>query len=295
MFIILYNIFYKHSLNTEYVFYNFVQGRDNMVSCNDILDYINFLIRNQKLYISLHGEIIYFPKFTKYCIHAHPFCVHIKNTCDMAETCRAQQKKVLKRCQGSPFFGVCHAGMGEFVYPLKDESTVFGFISVSGYLSDTEKGLREQNSFMKKTKNTFYPIPDKAQIDTLLRPLVIMCESYYSMHKAELINNTLISKILQYINKNYTYNITMEKLSEKFNYSVSAISHQFKKETGVSLNKYIENLRMKSAKSLMLETDLQLTEIALSLGFCNVAYFSTLFKRHMGITPSEYRRKIKND
>ncbi len=266
-----------------------------MVSRNDILNYINFLICNQKLYISLHGEILNFSKLSKYGIHAHPFCVHIKNACDMAETCRAQQKKVLKHCNGAPFFGVCHAGMGEFIYPLKDESTVFGFISVSGYEANTEKGIREQTSFMEKTKNAFYPIPDKSQIDALLRPLVIMCEAYYSTHKAELINSTLISRIIQYINKNYTYNITMEKLSKKFNYSVSAISHQFKSETGVSLNKYIENLRMKSAKALMLETDLQLTEIALSLGFCNVAYFSTLFKRHTGITPSEYRRQIRND
>ena len=86
----------------------------------------------------------------------------------------------------------------------------------------------------------------------------------------------------------------MQELSEKFFYSVSTLSHMFEKNCKMSLNKYIETLRMEDAKWLLKNSEYSMTEISEILGFCNCAYFSSVFKENFGVTPKKYRNTFKN-
>lgn len=104
---------------------------------------------------------------------------------------------------------------------------------------------------------------------------------------------TLTKNIMEYLNENIDKAVTLENISNNFSYSLSSIKRIFKEETGNSIILYLNNLRMCRAKELLLSSDLSIGSIALALGFSNVYYFSTAFKKKWGISPTKFRAKWK--
>lgn len=270
------------------------------VSVGEICAYIEFLKKEMNLYVSLHGKIARLNLAVRDNIHLHPYCLFVKNKCNCQGECIMQQRKVISHGDKGDFFGVCYAGVGEFIYNIRDQDENFGFISVSGYRGDSDIVRAKLKKFaashgisyeeLCRLSDDFQIAPPKEKIDTLIRPLQILCTLYCINHKKQMHDGSIIWDILLYINEFYASHITMKDLSNKFNYSVSTLSHLFKRRTGVSLNKYIENLRVENAKLLLCRTELQITEIAMLLGFCSSEYFSTTFKKNTGVSPKDYRK-----
>ena len=69
------------------------------------------------------------------------------------------------------------------------------------------------------------------------------------------------------------------------------VSRLFKQETGINLVNYIQTERLQAACSMLMGSELSVSEIAARLGFDNFAYFSKLFRKHTGVSPSTYRKK----
>jgi len=105
--------------------------------------------------------------------------------------------------------------------------------------------------------------------------------------------HTLTKKITEYLNENIDKAVTLEDISNRFSYSLSSIKRIFKEETGNSIIWYLNNLRMCRAKEMLLSSDMSIGNIALSLGFSNVYYFSTAFKKKWGISPAKFRSRRK--
>lgn len=95
----------------------------------------------------------------------------------------------------------------------------------------------------------------------------------------------------EYIAEHYREDITLGEISEFTGLSENYFSYLFKKETGVALKAYINEVRMNEAKRLLMETGLRDYEIAEQLGYHNAAYFASLFKRICGESVSNYRRR----
>ena len=89
------------------------------------------------------------------------------------------------------------------------------------------------------------------------------------------------------------YNITLEELAAHFKYSASHFSMLFQKETGSSPINYFLRLKIQKACQYIELTDLKLQDIATAIGFEEPAYFSRLFTKIMGMTPSAYRKQEK--
>lgn len=104
---------------------------------------------------------------------------------------------------------------------------------------------------------------------------------------------TLTKNIMEYLNENIDKAVTLEDISNSFSYSLSSIKRIFKEETGNSIIFYLNNLRMCRAKEMLLSSDLSIGDIALALGFSNIYYFSTAFKKKWGISPTRFRSKRK--
>lgn len=101
---------------------------------------------------------------------------------------------------------------------------------------------------------------------------------------------SLVAKLLLYLDTHYAQRITLEQLSEMTHFSTRHITRRFKATVGISLNQYLLNQRIASAKSLLVTTDKKVSEIAMESGFDNSAYFCQQFKRETGHTPNAYRR-----
>lgn len=84
--------------------------------------------------------------------------------------------------------------------------------------------------------------------------------------------------------------LNIKYYADKCNLSVSRFQHIFKEQTGYPPGEYLMYLRFKRASSLLIETDLSITQIADILGFTSGAYFIRCFKKQTGKTPLEYRK-----
>ena len=98
-------------------------------------------------------------------------------------------------------------------------------------------------------------------------------------------------RVIHYLQEHVETNLTLQDLAKFFKYSESHFSSLFQKETGTSPIHYFTCLKIQKACQYIELTDMKLNEIAMRLGFEEQAYFSRVFTKVTGITPSAYRKK----
>jgi two-component system response regulator YesN len=103
------------------------------------------------------------------------------------------------------------------------------------------------------------------------------------------IGGAAFNNILKYIDTYYYEKIDLELLSKKFFFSREYISKQFKKNLGENFVEYITRLRLEKAKELLQDDSLKLQSISCMTGFNDLSYFSKVFKKQYGLSPTEYR------
>lgn len=106
------------------------------------------------------------------------------------------------------------------------------------------------------------------------------------------INNRQAAQIMNYIEKNYMKELSLEILSEEFGLTPNYLCKIFKNSTGMKLTAYINQVRIEGAKKLIRGTNMRAHEIAEVVGFASASYFSTIFKQITGQTVSEYKDSI---
>lgn len=104
--------------------------------------------------------------------------------------------------------------------------------------------------------------------------------------------DTVIKQMIDFIKRNPGDHLKLEVLAEVFNYNSSYLGKLFKNYTGESFNVFLDKVRMDKAKSL-LEEGLKVHQVSAQIGYANVDYFHTKFKKYMGISPSAYRDQHK--
>ncbi len=97
------------------------------------------------------------------------------------------------------------------------------------------------------------------------------------------------NRICRYVLENVDNDVSIEGISRAIFMNRKYISEVFRQKTGELLIDYITRVKMARAARLLCESSRKTYEIALQLGYKDTEYFSKLFKKHMGITPSEYR------
>ena len=97
----------------------------------------------------------------------------------------------------------------------------------------------------------------------------------------------------QYFQEHYNEDIQIKDYAKARSMSVSWFLRNFKEFVGKPPAQYLLTLRMNNAVSLLETTDYNVTEISAIIGYDNPLYFSRLFKRHKGVSPSEYRKLLQ--
>ena len=103
----------------------------------------------------------------------------------------------------------------------------------------------------------------------------------------------LVNAILRYLRENIHKKISLNDVCNRFNYSRSLICKVFKNQTGESLISCFNRMKAKRAADLLRETSKSVTDIAMELGFRETKYFDTVFKKHHGISPVQYREEAE--
>ena len=106
--------------------------------------------------------------------------------------------------------------------------------------------------------------------------------------------DSVLDDILYYIEHNYPSNIKLEGIAALFGYNSSYLGKIFNKTVGESFNSYVDQVRIKHAIELLIENKHKVYEIAEMVGYKNVDYFHKKFKKYVGESPAEYRKKLDN-
>ena len=102
----------------------------------------------------------------------------------------------------------------------------------------------------------------------------------------------LMERIMKAINKNLSdsdFNVDM--LTQEVGISRAQLHRKMKELTGISTSEFIRNIRLEQAARLLKEQKINVTQVAYTVGFSNLAHFSTIFRKHFGVSPSEYAER----
>ncbi|MDD4112426.1 MAG: AraC family transcriptional regulator [Herbinix sp.] len=102
-----------------------------------------------------------------------------------------------------------------------------------------------------------------------------------------------IKKVLHQISNNYSEPLTVQKMAKMINLNEMYFGNLFKKETGMSFNKFLMSIRVNRAEEMLNSGEYKIHEIADDCGFYDAFYFSKTFKKFRGITPSDFVRSRK--
>ena len=149
---------------------------------------------------------------------------------------------------------------------------------------------------MKKRES--YPFGADQMIKAKLEILFITLIRYFLYpnltSKNEIVSDSELLDVYQYIKEHYTEKITLDNLCFLFGTNKTTLCQCFKKQYGDTIFNYINNLRMKEAKTLLRKNELSVTEISEKLGFSSIHYFCRIFKKTTGNSPKDYLKTIRS-
>lgn len=99
----------------------------------------------------------------------------------------------------------------------------------------------------------------------------------------------LVSSIKDYVHSHLSSNLTLAALSDVVNYNSAYVSRVFKQTSGINLSSYITTCRVNAAKELLQTTQDSISSIAEKVGFDTSQYFSMVFQKQVGLSPSKFR------
>jgi two-component system response regulator YesN len=112
------------------------------------------------------------------------------------------------------------------------------------------------------------------------------------LSKREEQTNGIIAKAKTFIEENYSKDISLDDVSRIVDISPYYFSKLFKEVTGENFIEYLTNIRIEEAKKLLQNRDLSIKNICADTGYSDPNYFSRIFKKQVGVTPTEYRERV---
>ncbi|MDN8589497.1 AraC family transcriptional regulator [Chryseobacterium mucoviscidosis] len=156
------------------------------------------------------------------------------------------------------------------------------------YIIGIFKGIKEEMD----AGNTGYKTMVKLSLTQLLLRIYRKMSSERSVNPSLCSSQkqTSVSRVLHYLNQNYTENVSLDDLSKTLHLNKYYICHSFKETTGYTISNYVIRKRVAEAKKLLLSTDTPILSISETLGFNTPVYFSRAFKQYVGVSPQLFRK-----
>ena len=292
----------------------------NINNIKIIKGFINNIINRYKVNINFHDVIglsVITPDLEKifrpYTFHNNSFCNYIKKNPETFKKCFMNIKKVGKVCENrkNPFYGSCYMGIEEIVFPINDNDNLYGFFCIGQFSQNINKSLKKleikcnkykldfnscQENYLKTVKNIKFSLTDLSYDLGVLSQYVISLYKNIVLEKGVKDFNTentsdfIIKNTVSFIGNNYQRDISLKILAANSYCNPSYLSHIFKEKMDITVSDYINQVRIERSKELLKITNLSITDIALSVGYNNLNYFSRVFKKYTGISPSDYRK-----
>ncbi|MCE0450693.1 MULTISPECIES: helix-turn-helix transcriptional regulator [Brevibacillus] len=108
-------------------------------------------------------------------------------------------------------------------------------------------------------------------------------------------SQTLFERVSHYIHEYYDQSLTIASLAEQYNVNRNRLSYVFRRHAGMGPAEYILKHRINMAQEMLFTSEASVQQIAQTVGIADPFYFSRVFKKQLGISPTEYREKFINN
>lgn len=232
------------------------------------------------------------------------FCSLIRENAEYSKRCLQSDLEGLQKCteSGNPCTYRCHMGLSEILTPIISGDVTIGFILVGQSICDED---------IERVKKNIAKYPDKDKIPMLyeeldkvkslsvdelaaMARLVNICTSYIDMKKLIKQREEPTRMLLdEYIRENMRYKISVENLMRAFGMSRSSLYNFSVKHFGMGITEYVSKLRIDTARDLLLNTDMSVSEISYTVGIYDTNYFIKQFRVKYGMSPKRWKNSQK--
>ena len=265
----------------------------------EIIDVLRELHKITGFRVSLHGadytEIAAYPETkNEICriVQRNPYEYKTCLACDKAASCEALAKK-------STHIYRCRYGFVEAVSPLYNFGSLTGFLMMGqifeeGHVPDVRT---LEDSLCTDIAGIFDTVPrlSSDMINSYVKIMTI-CAQYLTLSNAVPNEKPTVAELAKrFIHENYPDKIGIKEMCTEIGCSKSTLITSFKNAYGITVNKYLTDVRLEEACKMLRENDKSICEIALLSGFSDQSYFSKVFSARYGIPPSDYPQKEKGE
>ncbi len=287
------------------------------VLIEDIVSFIKVLEKRWSVKVNFTAVSNIFMLMSSFCreimsytFHDNIFCNYIKLNEKCFAECVSCKRKIAEKLKDNPepFFGSCHFGIGEYVFPIVHNSILIAYLCVGEF--ESVKGRERLNKraekfslssslsseyFEKITKGK-EEISEKEEFFMDFKALSRMISYLYTLYEAldndTEVKNPIVKGALLYIAENYNTNITLGAIAKECHCNKNYLCSVFGEVVGKSVNTYIKDYRIDRALDIMHVKKCSITELSYMCGFASPSYFATVFKERTGYTPKEYKLNI---
>lgn len=219
--------------------------------------------------------------------------------CRLIRQTQAGRQKCLKcdriACQTAakhknPYVYQCHIGLTEAITPVRPGNTNIGYL-MFGHINNGASAKFDSPLMiaafeqLKKADNEYIYSASK---------IMETVASYLSLRRiAALKIDSLSAHIDRYISNHLSESLSSDLLCEKFHISRTSLYNLSMEVYGMGIMEQIKKQRMELARTLLLETDRSIAEIATACGISNYNYFTKVFRNEFKLTPRDYRKTTK--
>lgn len=256
-----------------------------------LLDSFAAIIKTQVIFYSSGGEILKRGKDWS----VSNFCTLVQNKYFSLGTCQQLDREMQtfsRKCGKSCSFQ-CHAGLTEIIAPVKVLDEIAGFVELGQFRTSDEIP-----SFIKddeEIKRYYLELPCFTQQETesLKDMLNTLIEYIVSRELISFSENLRYRRLVCYINRNLTGNLSLGAAAKHLNISQSGLEHFLREQYDTSFKRMVIQRRLKKAEELWKnDPDLLVGEVANAVGINDPHYFSRLYRKERGITPGEFRKRL---
>lgn len=219
------------------------------------------------------------------------------------ERCLKCDREGVRRCSETrkPYRYRCHAGLWEVIIPIFDSGEPVAFLAFGQLLDDapyreqwnaTLASLSWYDGDMLELRDCFWRLlrmseSKRRAYEDVLCALTSYIQLERIIRSAELSDE---QRLLDYIDKHYMEKLSLKKISDELHMGTTKLCAVAKKISGDgSVTKLTARRRVDEAKLLLANRSLSVAEIAERVGFSDYNYFTKIFKKTVGVTPSEFR------
>ena len=248
--------------------------------------------------ISIHD--IEFNEIYSYPADPTEFCKCIQQNDAVRKDCIRNDYTAFKNVKETKnvFVYKCRRGLYEAVAPIYHYGTLSGFLMLGQICDNSDSSMQyviEKATEIlgdKKTADRISRTVKRADIEVInsyINIMTVLAEYLTKTNRISDYNDKLPKLIKEYINKNYSQKITLSILSQKFECCNATLTKSFKNEYNLSIMSYLLSIRLEKSKEMIIKTRKSFKEIANECGFYDQNYFSKLFTKQYGISPTEFR------